>query len=484
MAGLEGALSSSEGTVGRYRTILLLGQGGTADVHLAVGDGPGGFRKLVVLKTLKPALGSDPELRAMFLNEARLAAQLHHPNVVQTYEVIEDRGGPVIVMEYLDGEPLSNVIVSGRGAGLTLGLQLRVLIDALAGLHAAHELRDFRGTPLGVVHRDVSPHNLFVTVEGQTKVLDFGIAKLDRSLVETEVGTVKGKIRYMAPEQLRGEVLDRRADVYSAGVILWEALAGERMWKGVGDAEIRARVGAGDLPVPPPNPGAPGALARICRRALALDPSARPPTALALADELEPVLAELGGAGTRALGGLVARLGEEPRRQRRAVIEERVGHAAVEVTRTTTELPPMDQLTSGEATPTPPPPRPSAPAFRGRVATAVVGTLVGVIAALAIARSMRGRHEPPAPPPAAQPSGPSAALAGAGAPPARVPPPPLPAGGDRSARPRAEKPASRRSPRPLPAPVEAASPAPAAPDCTHPFFIDGGGIKKLRPECM
>ena len=110
MVGLQGVLSS-EGAVGRYRTVLLLGQGGTADVYLAVADGPGGFRKLVVLKVLKAALGSDPELRAMFLNEARLAAQLHHPNVVQTYEVLEERSGPIIVMEYLDGEPLSNVIV-------------------------------------------------------------------------------------------------------------------------------------------------------------------------------------------------------------------------------------------------------------------------------------------------------------------------------------------------------------------------------------
>src|SRR5205823_13755315 len=132
-------------------------------------------------------------------------------------------------------------IVRGRQSGFTLAMQVRVLCDALGGLHAAHEAVDFDGTGLGVVHRDVSPHNLFVTVEGQTKVLDFGIAKLHRSLVETEVGTVKGKLRYMAPEQIAGGKLDRRADVYAAGVILWEALAGERMWKGLPEDEIRAR---------------------------------------------------------------------------------------------------------------------------------------------------------------------------------------------------------------------------------------------------
>ena len=134
-------------------------------------------------------------------------------------------------------------------ARFTLAMQLRVLADALAGLHAAHELADFDGTPLGVVHRDVSPHNLFVTIEGQAKVLDFGIAKLERSMVETEVGTVKGKLRYMAPEQVAGDKLDRRADVYAAGVILWEALTGERMWKGSSEGEIRTRVLAGDLPM-------------------------------------------------------------------------------------------------------------------------------------------------------------------------------------------------------------------------------------------
>ena len=176
----------------------------------------------------------------MFLSEARLAARLHHPNVVQTNEVIEVDGAPVLVMEYLDGQPLSQVIMRGKQGGFSLAMQLRVLVDALAGLHAAHELADFDGTPLGVVHRDVSPHNLFVTLEGHAKVLDFGIAKLERSLVETEVGTVKGKLRYMAPEQIAGDKLDRRADIYAAGVILWEALTGERMWKVSAEREIRA----------------------------------------------------------------------------------------------------------------------------------------------------------------------------------------------------------------------------------------------------
>jgi tRNA A-37 threonylcarbamoyl transferase component Bud32 len=272
MLGLRGEDGVAD-TVGRYRLVLPLGQGGTADVYLASVDGPSGFTKLVVVKVLRKNLASDTEFRLMFLSEARLAARLHHQNVVQTNEVIDIDGAPVLVMEYLDGQPLSQVIVRGKQGGFTLAMQLRVLADALAGLHAAHELADFDGTPLGVVHRDVSPHNLFLTVEGHAKVLDFGIAKLERSLVETEVGMVKGKLRYMAPEQIAGEKLDRRADIYAAGVILWETLTGERMWKASSEGEVRARVLAGDLPMPETiRPDVPAPLARICRRALSRAP--------------------------------------------------------------------------------------------------------------------------------------------------------------------------------------------------------------------
>jgi len=149
-------------------------------VYLAVARGPSGFNKLVVLKALKKNLANDPEFRNMFLNEARLAARLNHPNIVQTNEVAEDEGVPVIVMEYLEGQPLSNLLIRGRNGPLSLAAHLRIITDSLAGLHYAHEVNDFDGTPLGVVHRDMTPHNVFVTFEGQVKVLDFGIAKLAR----------------------------------------------------------------------------------------------------------------------------------------------------------------------------------------------------------------------------------------------------------------------------------------------------------------
>ncbi len=483
MVGLQGE-SLVEGSFGRYRTVLPLGQGGTADVHLAVAEGPAGFRKLVVLKVLKPSLSHDPELREMFLREARLAARLQHPNIVQTYEVLDQGSAPVIVMEYLDGQPLSQLIVSGRGVGFTLPLQLRVLIDALGGLHAAHELRDFDGTPLGVVHRDVSPHNLFVTVEGQSKVLDFGIAKLDRSIVETEVGTIKGKIRYMAPEQLRGETLDRRADLYAAGVILWEALVGERMWKGVDENEIRARVSAGDLPRPASlRSDTPAALDRICQRALARDPRDRPPTALALADELEAALADLrGGApGARQVGLLVARLFESTRAETQAAIEERIGRMAVEALGTTVELSPI--VPAARFVPAAAKVRPPRPARSVRLSAAAVLLVLAAAALIAAARlrSTSSQAADVASNDARPTPGAAEALTRApgSASPAALPPPPSSAGSAGEAPPHS-RPLGKR----LSRPAAVAEPVGPAPDCTHPFFVDTDGIKKFRPECL
>jgi tRNA A-37 threonylcarbamoyl transferase component Bud32 len=485
MVGLEGE-SRVEGSFGRYRTVLPLGQGGTADVHLAVAEGPAGFRKLVVLKVLKRTLSHDPELREMFLREARLAARLQHPNIVQTYEVLDQGRAPVIVMEYLDGQPLSQLIVRGREVGFTLPLQLRVLIDALGGLHAAHQLRDFDGTPLGVVHRDVSPHNLFVTVEGQSKVLDFGIAKLDRSIVETEVGAIKGKIRYMAPEQLRGETLDRRADLYAAGVILWEALVGERMWKGVDENEIRARVSAGDLPRPPSlRTDTPATLDRICHRALAHDPRARPATALALADELEAALADLpGGApSARQVGLLVGRLFESTRAQTQAAIEERIGQMAVEELGTTVELSPVGPGASRASQRAIGNSRVTAPTSRNaRVAAAAVLFVLAATALLAAAkfRSTGPRAADVASDDARGNAGAAEAFARAPEPssPPALSPSPSSVASARGAQPHA-RPMGKR----LARPAALAVPASPAPDCAHPFFVDADGIKKFRPEC-
>jgi len=500
MLGLRGELGAVE-LVGKYRIVLPLGQGGTADVYLAVADGPSGFTKLVVVKVLRKSLASDSEFRMMFVSEARLAARLHHPNIVQTNEVIEVDGAPVLVMEYLDGQPLSQVIVRGKQGAFTLAMQLQVLVDALAGLHAAHELADFDGTPLGVVHRDVSPHNLFVTVEGHAKVLDFGIAKLERSLVETEVGTVKGKLRYMAPEQVAGDKLDRRADIYAAGVILWEALTGERMWKALSEGEIRARVLAGDLPLSETaRPDVPEALARICRRALSRAPGDRHATARQLADELEGAMTQLGlVASQREIGAMVARLFEDVRAETKRTIEAKLGRASM-----ATGLPAVSD--TGETRIL----RPQTDERSQKRLVLFVGLGVSALAGIGFAASRLspdgtqagsaasavGAPAPTAaavvPAPAAKPvtnltatTSPDA-MAGPDEP-AAVPAPavkPARASGARTTMKRAQPVGSPAEPAAAPAaPATGGAPAPAA-DCAHPFFVDSNGIKRFRPECM
>jgi serine/threonine protein kinase len=199
-----------------------------AEVELAARRGPGGFSKLVVLKRLR---SDDASLREMFLEEARLAALLHHPNVVQTYEISEVDGSYFIAMEYLEGQSLEKIIRETQKLGEPLAASFcaRVVADALCGLHYAHELCDYAGTPLQMVHRDISPHNLVLTYEGNVKLLDFGVAKTAHGRDFTLPGVLKGKLAYMAPEQAAGEPLDRRADVFSMGVVLWELLTLRRL---------------------------------------------------------------------------------------------------------------------------------------------------------------------------------------------------------------------------------------------------------------
>src|SRR5215472_7080887 len=189
--------------LGRYELIAILGHGGMADVYLAVSRGPAGFNKLIVIKRLRPDLAADPSFRDMFLDEARLAARLNHPNVVSTFEVGEEGSSIYLAMEYLEGQPLNLVVreASKKHVSLPEELYARILADALMGLHYAHKLADYDGSPLRVVHRDVSPHNIFVTYDGQVKMLDFGIAKAESKATQTEVGVLKGKVAYMAPEQ-------------------------------------------------------------------------------------------------------------------------------------------------------------------------------------------------------------------------------------------------------------------------------------------
>jgi eukaryotic-like serine/threonine-protein kinase len=223
---------SSSSSIGRYELLARLGRGGMADVFLALSRGAAGVHKLVVVKRLRPGVAEDRAMVEMFLDEARLATRLNHPNIVHTYEVGEADGGYFIAMEYLQGQPLSQLLRNEKArARLTPAMWCHIMAQALAGLQHAHELKDYDGTPLDIVHRDVSPHNVFITYDGDVKLVDFGIAKATVNTTETATGILKGKVNYMSPEQIRGQV-DRRADVFAAGLTLAEALSGKPVFKG------------------------------------------------------------------------------------------------------------------------------------------------------------------------------------------------------------------------------------------------------------
>jgi serine/threonine-protein kinase len=318
--------AEEHGTHGKYRVIAELGQGGTANVYLAVARGPSGFNKLVVLKFLKQELAVESEFRRMFLNEARLAARLNHPNVVQTNEVFEEDGRPIIVMEYLEGAALSRVVGRAREQGqpIPMAMHLRIICDALSGLHYSHELRDYDGTPLGVVHRDMTPQNVFVSFDGKVTLLDFGIAKLTGAIAETQTGVLKGKLRYMPPEQIMGEPVDRRTDIFAVGVMLWEAVTREKMWRGMSDATVMHNIVNGSIPSPRSlRPDVPQRLEQICMKALASNPNDRYATAAELQLDVEEWLS--GNTVTnRTIGQFVSAVFGDVRARTRDLIERQI----------------------------------------------------------------------------------------------------------------------------------------------------------------
>ncbi len=282
--------------LGKYRLIAELGRGGMGTVYLAVIRGPARFNKLVVIKQLRTDVADDASFTTMFLEEARLAARLNHPNIVQTNEVVCDpRDGYFIVMEYLEGASLKSLLRRLRShperpepARSVRSLFIRAILEVLTALQYAHELKDFDGEPLRIVHRDVSPANVVVAHGGQVKLLDFGIAKAADSIVRTQTGILKGKIHYMSPEPLAGDPVDRRLDVFAVGAMLWDALAGKRLWDGMKDFEIVNQLLRAQVPSPRTmNPDVSDALEAICMRALACKAADRYPTAVALREDLE-----------------------------------------------------------------------------------------------------------------------------------------------------------------------------------------------------
>jgi serine/threonine-protein kinase len=296
-----------------------------ATVFLARLTGVGGFQRFVAMKRLHPHLANEKEFVEMFLDEARIAARIHHPNVVPILEVGASPVGYYLVMEYIEGDTLARLLARAaqRGMRLPIPIALRIALDMLAGLHAAHELRDDSGGPIHLVHRDVSPQNVLVGVDGIARITDFGVARAASRLTATRVGQLKGKIAYMAPEQAAGEEsLDRRADVFAAGIVIWEELAAKRLFKAENEAATLSRVMS--EPVPPLSvivPGLSVQLSNVIMRALERDPDRRFASCAQFGDALEAAATGKERIATpRELAAYVGEvLGEEVVAQREAV---------------------------------------------------------------------------------------------------------------------------------------------------------------------
>jgi serine/threonine protein kinase len=280
--------------LGRYELLVPIARGGMARVWAARLHGQRGFQKLVAIKTILPHLAEEAEFERMFLDEARIASGVHHPNVCEIYELGEEKHTLYLVMEWVNGDSLARVLrATGKTEAVDARVIARVVADACAGLHAAHELTDEDGRALGVVHRDLSPHNILLTADGTAKVADFGVAKALGQLHEaTSAGQLKGKIAYMAPEQVTGAAIDRRSDVFSLGCVLYEATTGQRPFRGDGDHQVMHAVLKGEFPAPTTLLRQyPQELERIVMRALSPQPILRYPTAERMRFALEEFLA-------------------------------------------------------------------------------------------------------------------------------------------------------------------------------------------------
>ena len=286
--------------------------------------GAGGFQRFVAIKRLHPHLASEQEFVEMFLDEARLAASIHHPNVVPILEVGTSDRGYYLVMEYIEGDTLARLLARAATSRqrIPIPIVIRIVLDTLAGLHAAHELKDDNDHHLNLVHRDVSPQNILVGINGTARITDFGVARAATRLSSTRSGQLKGKLAYMAPEQARGGQIDRRADLFAVGTVLWEVLADKRLFKGEGEADTLNRVLFEPIPkLRDIDPEIPTELEAVTMKSLDRDPEKRYPTAAAFADELEKAARATSSiASVRELADHVQKvLGQDISQQREAV---------------------------------------------------------------------------------------------------------------------------------------------------------------------
>ncbi len=238
--------------LGRYELLVPIAQGGTAAVWAARMKGPRGFEKIVAAKMMLTETLDDPDAEMMFLDEARTVARIRHPNVAEVLDLGEEQGVLFLVMEWVDGEPLTVIAREARAlGGVPLSIALKIAKQACAGLHAAHELLDDAGHHVGLVHRDVSPQNVLVGHDGQVKVIDFGVAKAASNQLRTNVGQMKGKVAYMAPEQALGDPVDRRTDIFALGVVLYQLLTGKHPFRGDNEFATLGRIRSKE-PIEPP----------------------------------------------------------------------------------------------------------------------------------------------------------------------------------------------------------------------------------------
>lgn len=301
--------------VGRYTLMRRFAVGGMAELYLAHQRGPEGFGKIVALKRILPHLAADPVFTRMFLDEARLAAGLDHPNIAQVLDFGESDGEYFLTMEYVHGRHLLDVLRAQDGRPLPLVSALGIVGAVARALHHVHELRGPEGRPMGLVHRDVSPSNVLISYEGTVKLTDFGIAKAMELTSATRTGTFKGKLGYASPEQVRGEAIDRRSDVYALGILLYETTTGVRAFSGPNEFAVLGRVAKGDFVRPEEiDPGYPLPLRRVIARALATDADDRYATAAAFADDLEELerALDLRATPTRVAAVMHESFGEAP----------------------------------------------------------------------------------------------------------------------------------------------------------------------------
>jgi serine/threonine-protein kinase len=523
--------------IGRYLLFGEIASGGMATVHFGRLSGVAGFSRTVAIKRLHPQYAQDPDFLAMFLDEARLAARIRHPNVVPTLDVISNDAEVFLVLEYIQGESLAKLLRAVRGMMTSTDTRVMTTIMAgvLHGLHAAHEAVSEQGEPLNIVHRDVSPQNILVGVDGVARLLDFGVARAVGRLQTTRQGQLKGKIAYMAPEQLHNLSVTRQCDIYSASVVAWEALTGQRLFSGDNQAALATAVL--QAPIRPPSqvaPHVPLAIDRVVMRGLERDPGRRYASAREMAIDLER---SAGVAPASEVGTWVESLARDELSQRAVRIAEiESASSSVSSNRTTfaedmptvaTSNPMMssvrlpDLISEESSIVVAPPIIAKLPrTARRRVtfwATVTVAVLVAAIGALRLAGLPAGTGRPPpgsspATPTLASPAenAPSPALATAGAPGASPPSatsaagvsgaqsdpipvlalPVAPAGATSTA-PNAAPAAARPFRRAPVAPSRGAqrtgaSPPPIAPsaDCDPPFSIDDKGHKHYKPACL